>query len=376
MKKIRLLIFTLLVCFLAVNIVNAATKLTCKYAVGHDTYEVEYAINGDVTVINKVYKSNDTVQLKDVTNVYKDWFKDAVTDDKNCKSEINVEGKGTLTLTSKLEANLGSSQCYNYKTETTCRLSGSNGKVACVWENNDAAPNGGFCNVDNLLYVGCGGASDIPMQGPAIISMAVNLLKIATPLILIFTSLITLLKAMSAGKEDEMKKAQSSLIKKIIAAALVFFVVSIVQFIVSIVADDETDYNNFTNCLDCFLNNKCEKSTYYKTVVGGIDMCTPLTTGIPDFCSASDSDSNDLELNDYQTSCNGKYFSNGYQPKSIKSGGVCIELVDSNKDINVQKSDGSTVSQTIWKAGQACYYWNGEERTYVRVACNATQVKN
>lgn len=153
-----------------------------------------------------------------------------------------------------------------------------NENFACIWNENKDAPNGGYCNVDNLLYVGCGGASDIPVQIPSLISMLVNMLKIATPIILIFISIITILKAMSAGKEDEIKKATSSLVKKMIAGALVFFVIGIVQFVMSKVAEDD-DYSGMTDCFNCFLNNKCDVNTYYKTVIAGEDMCTPLTTG-------------------------------------------------------------------------------------------------
>lgn len=170
------------------------------------------------------------------------------------------------------------SQCYNYKNESSCKRSVGTGQIACVWNKNENSPNGGYCNVDNLLYVSCGDAGDIPYQIPSIISLLVNMLKIATPLILIFVSVITLIKALAASKEDEIKKAQSSLIKKIIAAAMVFFVVSIVQFVVSKVAS-ASEKTGFSDCLSCFLNNKCEENAYYKEVVNGSDVCINLSTG-------------------------------------------------------------------------------------------------
>ena len=178
-----------------------------------------------------------------------------------------------ITLYPDYCLSLGSNSCEN------------NLNFACVWveDENAAGDKGGYCNVDNLQYVGCGSANDIPMQVPSLISLLVNLLKIATPIILIFVSIITLLKALASQKEDEIKKAQSSLIKKIIAAAMVFFVITIVQFVVSKVATDD-EYTGFTDCLDCFLNNKCTQATYYRTVINGEDYCTPLTTGQTDTC--------------------------------------------------------------------------------------------
>ena len=148
----------------------------------------------------------------------------------------------------------------------------NNPYFACIWNENEY---GGYCNVDNLQYVQCGDAFDIPKQLPSLISLLVNLLKIATPIILIMISIITLFKAITASKEDEIKKAQSSLIKKIIAAVMVFFVISIVQFVVSKVADS-ADQGGLESCFSCFLNNDCSDSIYYKTNVGGVNICTYL----------------------------------------------------------------------------------------------------
>lgn len=162
----------------------------------------------------------------------------------------------------------------------------NNENFSCVWVDNKDYDflDKGYCNVDNLLYVSCGGANDIPVQVPSLISMLVNLLKIATPIILIIISMITLVKALAAGKEDEIKKATSSLIKKMIAAALVFFVVAIVQFVISKVAEDDV-YEGFDDCLNCFLNNSCSENMYYKTVISGQDWCTDISDGDFELCN-------------------------------------------------------------------------------------------
>ncbi len=146
----------------------------------------------------------------------------------------------------------------------------NNPYFACIW--NDKY---GYCNVDNLQYVMCGDARDIPKDVPALISFFVNLLKIATPIILIATSMITLLKALSASKEDEIKKAKNALLRKIIASVMVFFVISIVQFVILKVAQT-SEAENISSCMSCFLNNDCSVNTYYKTTVSGVDICTNL----------------------------------------------------------------------------------------------------
>ena len=212
----------------------------------------------------------------------------------SCPSSIDVNKKksiitwvtnneGDFKKTTKSSVDTVSDSCTDLKSEGAC--DGADG-IACLWvEDEDAAGgNGGYCNVDNLQYVYCGDARDIPTFLPYAISFLVNLLKIATPIILIFMGIITLVKAMAASKEDEIKKAQSSLVKKIIAAAMVFFVIYIVQFVILKVASTDEEAEGFSSCLSCFLNNDCANNTYYKTNISGIDYCTDLTSGNMEQC--------------------------------------------------------------------------------------------
>lgn len=169
------------------------------------------------------------------------------------------------------------SSCYDYPKET-CeveeKLETSSGemnkKFSCIWVEGKNTP--GYCNVDKLQYVKCGDSFDIPEQAPRIMSFAINLLKIGTPIILIITGIITLIKAVAASKEDEIKKAISLLIKKAIASTLVFLVIMIVQFVMSKAADS-SDIDSMSKCLSCFLNNECSSSVYFKTKVGDSYVC-------------------------------------------------------------------------------------------------------
>lgn len=169
--------------------------------------------------------------------------------------------------------NIGSSLgCYGNVDKHSCQ---NTTRFSCIWNESEY---GNYCNVDNLLYVRCGDAKDIPYKVPSIISFVVNLLKIAVPIILIIVSVIVLLKALAAQKEDEIKKAQSSLIKKLIAAVLVFFIISIVQFVTLKVADSE-DEKNIMSCFKCFLNNECSGTVYYKASMGDVYYCISPETG-------------------------------------------------------------------------------------------------
>ena len=67
----------------------------------------------------------------------------------------------------------------------------------------------------------------------------VRLLQFLIPIGLILFGLIDLGKAVIAGKEDEMKKAQGILIKRFVYAIAVFLVVSLVYLVMGMVGDNE-----------------------------------------------------------------------------------------------------------------------------------------
>ena len=67
----------------------------------------------------------------------------------------------------------------------------------------------------------------------------VRLIQFLIPLGLILFGLLDLGKAVIASKEDEMKKAQGALIKRIIYAVIVFLVVTIVTFVMGMVGSTE-----------------------------------------------------------------------------------------------------------------------------------------
>ena len=67
---------------------------------------------------------------------------------------------------------------------------------------------------------------------------------------------LDLFKGITAQKEDEMKKGQQMFVKRLIAAALIFFVFVIVKVIISFVADGSSVA--IMECAECFINNNCD----------------------------------------------------------------------------------------------------------------------
>ena len=109
-----------------------------------------------------------------------------------------------------------------------------------------------------------------------IVQLIYKAIQIGVPIILIIIGMFDMGKAITQQKEDEIKKAQSLLVKKAIAAALVFLMFSIVSLVLGVVG-----YNDSENCLGCLLSDK--ESTYCKAKNGAVteNKCAEGTTPTP-----------------------------------------------------------------------------------------------
>ena len=85
---------------------------------------------------------------------------------------------------------------------------------------------------------------------PNTVHTIIVVIKIAVPVLLVIFGMLDLFKGITAQKEDEIKKGQQIFIKRLITAAIIFFVISIVQLLVSFLAGDE----GIMNCASCFIN--------------------------------------------------------------------------------------------------------------------------
>ena len=221
--------------------------------------------------LDRLIDLNDGVVLVNSTNLQN------TKDEINKKSKYNIEGTYSLVSVTyndaaynkKNNSNNTSSKspdvdsCAGFTTEKTCKVGQTKnaGNFGCAWNEQYQ-----FCSPTGLSYLSCGSkdsiAYDIPVMVPRLTSYAITALKTITPVILIIIGMFQLIKAISSQNEDEMKKARSALIKKLIAAAMIFFLVAIVQFIVKQVAD-KSEQSSTEACFDCFINNNCSNAMYY-----------------------------------------------------------------------------------------------------------------
>lgn len=108
--------------------------------------------------------------------------------------------------------------------------------------------------------VSCAGlATTFSSQIPYMVNLIITVIQIAVPVILILFGMLDLGKAVMAQKEDEIKKSQGMFVKRLLSAALVFFVVIIVQVVTKLVAGSEG--NNIWDCVDCFVNGPTERAS-------------------------------------------------------------------------------------------------------------------
>ena len=93
-------------------------------------------------------------------------------------------------------------------------------------------------NADSLLSCGNGMMTDIPVLIPKVVSIAYIIIQIAVPVVLVIMGSLDLFKGITAGKEDEIKKGQQIFVKRLIAAALVFFTFVITKVLISFIEND------------------------------------------------------------------------------------------------------------------------------------------
>lgn len=109
----------------------------------------------------------------------------------------------------------------------------------------------------SLRSCGDGLLTDIPSALPKVISIIYIIIQVAVPIVLVIMGSLDLMKAITAGKEDEISKGRQIFIKRLIAAVLVFFAFVIVKLVIGLVADSDS---KIIDCTNCFIRNECNNN--------------------------------------------------------------------------------------------------------------------
>ena len=107
---------------------------------------------------------------------------------------------------------------------------------------------GAIENIENF----CG-----TMAGPLqFVGIVLWVFKVAIPVIIFVMGMIDLGKAVTASKDDEIKKAMKQLMIRLLSGVLIFFIPTLVIFVFGLLADFGTASNNvdFDTCKTCILS--------------------------------------------------------------------------------------------------------------------------
>ena len=89
------------------------------------------------------------------------------------------------------------------------------------------------------------------VQVMEVVKSVLTIIQIAVPILLIIMGSLDLMKAVMAGKEDEIKKAQGTFVKRAIASVIVFFIPLIVSLVIGLLPAGQTstgDKLNYNYC--------------------------------------------------------------------------------------------------------------------------------
>lgn len=155
----------------------------------------------------------------------------------------------TIEITTDLEY----AKNYQYSKTGTSNSSCNDMNISTNVSNNVNIGDG-YAKEENFIgNLSCGGTEfQFHKSLPNFTNIIFDLLKIGTPIIIIITGMIDMLKAVSAQKEDEIKKSQQKLLRRLLAGAVVFLVFVIVQTVIHTFAENE-EAENAWDCVDCFL---------------------------------------------------------------------------------------------------------------------------
>ena len=288
MRSLRYLLFAFVICL--VTLCNANAEV-CTYRYDNYTYECdvttsslscdfEYGSNLNRNAINTsnlnmTLSENDfinsagEVDCNEVRNLYFDQnvnnlsvqiLYDIRSDNNNCPihtERYNARPSdfmpGTYS-TGCITYSLTSSNNNDNNGTNTGNGGGFNEGSGAGTGQEDSSNNGEF-NTENF----CEGS----VQGVfTTIGWVFFIAKILIPIVLIIFGSIDFGKAMLSNKDDEIKKSAKSLVMRAVAGVIIFFVPTLLNFVVELIGGDDLYNGTFATCTHCMLeptDSNCRK---------------------------------------------------------------------------------------------------------------------
>ena len=113
--------------------------------------------------------------------------------------------------------------------------------------------------VSAMKVVNCGGLNEVPYVPLRFVGRVINIIKVVTPIILIIMGMVDMARATTASSEKDMDASRKRFMKRIVYAVMVFFVISVVQLLFSILQTSVfKNENNLLGCMTCVLGGECD----------------------------------------------------------------------------------------------------------------------
>lgn len=277
MKGIKILLFAFVIGFIGLVNVEAAA---CRYKNNSNNLTIECAISerGNQTLsCDFDYSSGITKEAADwsVTNwhlVYSDFLDDSGEVDCNQVPNIFLDRNTSNGSVQIIYGINNENSCpahisrYNARPEDFLpgTFSESCDRYGLVYSTtDDTSDEGGVSSENGTIDSGIADegvstlndfCSGTVLGAFTTIGWILFFLKIAIPVIIIVLGTIDLAKAVISSKDDAIKKSVKSLVLRAIAGILIFFIPTILSFIISLIDDNNIYNGSFKNCTQCMLD--------------------------------------------------------------------------------------------------------------------------
>lgn len=207
MKKKLILIFTIVISLLFINTLNAEVP-TPRVFLNMTEEEQQQVLNS----MDEQTKKNFINQVEEYQNRSNALGENRTGFGGNNRGDFNESGDRTGGFGGN-----NNNQNGNTSSDNNNFSSGSN-------SGSSGSSLNGWCSKFNSVWF--------------ILGRILQVIYVATPLLLIVTGAITFLQAMTNKDSSAIKKAQQALVKKIIAAVLIFLLLPITKLSLKLVADE------------------------------------------------------------------------------------------------------------------------------------------
>lgn len=119
-----------------------------------------------------------------------------------------------------------------------------------------------FYDEKDKSYYKCGNLTRIPKGVPKFTNLLYRLIKVIVPIILVVMGTSDFLRAVSANDEKSMDETPKRFARRIGAAVLIYFVMTMVQLVIKVI--DTDNKSSVLSCAKCFVSSekKCETYNY------------------------------------------------------------------------------------------------------------------